>query len=126
MLTFIPLCISFIKILFMFMYLFLAVLGLHCCMEAFSSCGEQWLLLVAACGLLIAVASLAERGLLVQGFQQHTGSVVVMHGLSCPVAHGIFSDQGSNTCLLHWQVILNHWTTREAPVYFLILLNVGS
>ena len=48
MLTFIQLCISFIKISFMFIYLFLAVLGLRCCMEAFSSCGEQWLLLVAA------------------------------------------------------------------------------
>ena len=24
----------------------LCVLGLHCCMQAFSSCGEQWLLFV--------------------------------------------------------------------------------
>ena len=43
--------------------LFLAVLGLHCCARAFSSCGEQGLLFVAVCGLLIAVASLvAEHG----------------------------------------------------------------
>ena len=97
-------------------------------MEAFPSCGEQWLLLVAVCGLLATVVSLVvERGLQVHGLQQlqHMGSVVVTRRLSCPMAHGIFSDQGSNTCLLHWQVILNHWTTREAPVYFLILLNVG-
>ena len=26
------------------------------------------------------------------------------HGLSCSTAHGIFPDQGSNPCLLHWQV----------------------
>ena len=26
------------------------------------------------------------------------------HGLSCPVACGIVPDQGSNPCLLHWQV----------------------
>ena len=26
-----------------------------------------------------------------------------MHGLSCSVARGIFLDQGSNLCLLHWQ-----------------------
>ena len=33
-----------------------------------------------------------------------TGSVVVAHGLSCPVACAIFPDQGSNPCLLHCQV----------------------
>ena len=26
------------------------------------------------------------------------------HGLSCPVACGIFPEQGSNPCLLDWQV----------------------
>ena len=30
-------------------------------------------------------------------------SVVVVHGLSCSMACGIFPDQGSNPCLLHWQ-----------------------
>ena len=40
-----------------FIYLFLAVLGLHCCVRAFSSCGRG-LLLVVVHGLLIAVASL--------------------------------------------------------------------
>ena len=30
-------------------------------------------------------------------------SVVVVHGLSCPTPCGIFPDQGSNPCLLHWQ-----------------------
>ena len=25
------------------------------------------------------------------------------HGFSCPAACGIFPDQGSNSCLLHWQ-----------------------
>ena len=33
------------------------MLGLYCCMWAFSSCGEQGLLFVAVHGLLIAVAS---------------------------------------------------------------------
>ena len=43
---------------------FLAVLGLHFCVLAFSSCGEQRLLFVVAHTLLIAVASLvAEHGL---------------------------------------------------------------
>ena len=46
------------------LYLFMAVLGLHCSTQAFSSCGEWWLLFVAVCGLLNAVAS----------FLQSTGS----------------------------------------------------
>ena len=44
--------------------LFLAVLGLHCCVRAFSSCSEWGLLFVSVQGLLIAVVSLvAEHGL---------------------------------------------------------------
>ena len=42
----------------LFVCLFLAALGLRCCVRAFSSCGEQGLLFVAARRLLIAVASL--------------------------------------------------------------------
>ena len=54
----------FIFTYYLFIYLFLAALGLRCCMRAFSSCGEQGLLFVAVRGLLIAVASLvAEHGL---------------------------------------------------------------
>ena len=44
-----------------FIYVFLAVVGLHCCGWAFSSCGEQGLLFVAVHRLLIAVASLVEE-----------------------------------------------------------------
>ena len=47
-----------------FLSFFLAVLGLRCCTQAFSSCGEQGLLFVAVHRLLIVVASLvAELGL---------------------------------------------------------------
>ena len=47
-----------------FIYLFLAALGLCCCMQAFSSCSEQGLLFFAVPRLLTAVASLvAEHGL---------------------------------------------------------------
>ena len=43
--------------IYLFIYLFLAALGLCCCAGAFSSCGEQH-------GLLLAVACLvAEHGL---------------------------------------------------------------
>ena len=48
----------------LFIYLFLAALGLCCCTRAFSSCGERGLLFVVVHGLLNVVASLAaERGL---------------------------------------------------------------
>ena len=42
---------------YLFIYL-LAALGLRCCEQAFSSCGERGLLFVGVCGLLIIVASL--------------------------------------------------------------------
>ena len=34
-----------------------------------------------------------------------------MHGLSCSAACGIFLEQGSNSCLLHWQA----GSTTEPP-----------
>ena len=53
--------ISFFKNLF---YLFLAALGLRCCVLAFSSCSEWGLFFVAVRGLLIAVVSLVvEHGI---------------------------------------------------------------
>ena len=35
---------------------------------------------------------------------RRAGSVVMAHGPSCSAACGIFPDQGSNPCPLHWQV----------------------
>ena len=50
--------------LFLLIYLFLSVLGLRCCTQAFSSCGERGLLFLAVRELLSAVASLVtEHGL---------------------------------------------------------------
>ena len=50
--------INFILCIYLFI---LAVLGLHCCAWAFSSCSEQGLLFVAVHRLLIAVASLVAE-----------------------------------------------------------------
>ena len=52
----------FLKIIFFIIYLFLAVLGLHCYIWAFSSCGEWGLHFVVVCGLLTVVASLVVHG----------------------------------------------------------------
>ena len=61
---------TFILKIYLFIYLFLAALGLRCCTRAFSSCGERGLLFLAVRGILIAVASLvAEHGLWALGLQ---------------------------------------------------------
>ena len=44
--------------------LFLAALGLCCCVRAFSSCGERGLLFIVVRGLLIVVASLVAEHVL--------------------------------------------------------------
>ena len=93
-----------------FIYLFLAALGLRCCARAFSSCGEQGLLLPQCTGFslqwLLLLQSMGSRragSVVVALGLQSTGSVVVVHGLSCSAACGILPDQGSNPCPLHWQ-----------------------
>ena len=44
-------------------FLFLAVLGLHCCVGFFSSCGDLGYSLVVGHGLLIAVACCGTQAL---------------------------------------------------------------
>ena len=79
-------------------YLFLAALGLHRYTQVSSSCDRQGSSLAVAHRLLTAVASpVAEHRV------ESEGSAVVAHGLRCPVACGIFPDQGSNPCPLNWQ-----------------------
>ena len=52
------------KFIYLFIYLFMAVLGLRCFTWAFSSCGERGLLFIVVRRLLIVVASLVvEQGL---------------------------------------------------------------
>ena len=99
------------KIYIIYLFIFdCAVSSLLC--GLFSSCSEQRLPLVALCMLLVAVASLAaehclqsaESSVVAAPRALRTGSVVVGYGLTCSLACGIFPDQGSNLCPLHWQV----------------------
>ena len=48
-------------VFFFLIYLFLAALGLCCCMWALSSCSDWGLLFFAVCMLLTAVASLVAE-----------------------------------------------------------------
>ena len=67
----------------------------------------QGLSLVAASGghssSRCAGLSLSRPLLLWSTGSRRAGSVVVAHGRSCSAACGIFPDQGSNPCPLHWQ-----------------------
>ena len=80
-----------------FIYLFLAALGLHCA-RAFSSCGEGATLRCSArashCGGFSCCGAWALGA---------RASVVVAHRLSCSMACGIFPDKGLNPCPLRWQ-----------------------
>ena len=87
-----------LNLFYLFIYLFLAVLGLRF---------VRGLSLVAASGghssSRCAGLSLS-RPLLLRGTgSRRAGSAAVAHGPSCSVACGIFPDQGWNPCLLHWQ-----------------------
>ena len=68
--------------------LFLAVLGLPCCAQAFSS--GSW-------------ASHYSGFSCWGAWTPGVGSVVWGHGLSCPAACGIFLERGSSPSPSHWQ-----------------------
>ena len=56
---------------------------------------------------------------------RHTGSVVVVHGLSCSATCGIFPDQGSNPCPLHWQAD-SYPLCHQGSLTFLTLLSASA
>ena len=62
---------------------------------------------------------LLSRPLLLQSTgSRRAGSVVVAHGPSCSAACGIFPDQGSNPCPLHWQEDSQPLRHQGSPEYF--------
>ena len=107
--------INFILLLLflLFTYVFLVALGLCCCAQAFTSCGEQGRLTSGA-ALPCVVAEHRLQAHRLQQLQhagsvvaapglQSTGSIVVVHGLSCSATCGIFLYPRMNPRLLHWQ-----------------------
>ena len=98
-------------------YLFVALLGLHCCVGFSLVVGSRGYSLVVVHGLLFIEASCGAWALRHLGFSSCSSWTlehrlkVVMQGLSCSVACGIFMGQGSNMCFLHWQansLLLSH------------------
>ena len=65
--------------------------------------------------------SLSQPLLLRSTDSRRTGSVIVAHGPSCPTAYGIFPDQGSNPCPLHWQADSQPLRHQGSPNYLVFL-----
>ena len=57
---------------------------------------------------------------------RRAGSVIVAHGLSCSVACGIFPDQGSNPCPLHWQADSQPLHHQGSPAHCLLTSKVSD
>ena len=107
----------FLFLKFLFIHLFLAVLGLCCFAQAFSSCDRRGI--VFCCGAPASRCSGFSRcRTWAPGTQ---ASVVEVHGLNCPAACEVFLHQGSNpchvACIGRW--ILIHCDTSEVPKQFL-------
>ena len=69
--------------------------------------------------------SLSRPLLLRSTGSRRAGSVVVAHGPSCSVACGIFPDQGSNPCPLHWQADSQPLRHQGSPILFFSYLFHG-
>ena len=103
-----PIYIAYLAISFIFkIYLFLAALGLCGYMQSFSSCSSGGHSLLRCMGFSMWWLFLL----------QHKGSVVVVHRLSCSMACGIFLDQGSNPCPLHFQIDSYPLDQQGSPKY---------
>ena len=60
------------------------------------------------------------------GLRAQAGSIVMAHGLSCSTVCGIFRDQESNLCLLHWQMdslLLSHQGRPQSKDFSLDVLS---
>ena len=66
--------------------------------------------------------SLSRLLLLRSTGSRRTGSVIVAHGPSCSTACGIFPDQGSNLCPLHWQADSQPLRHQGSPTFFFYIL----
>ena len=70
--------------------------------------------------------SLSRPLLLWSTGSRRAGSAIVAHGPSCSMACGIFPDQGSNACPLHWQADsqpLRHQGSPDANILIYVLTN---
>ena len=67
--------------------------------------------------------SLSQPLLLQSTGSRRAGSAVVANGPSCSVACGIFPDQGSNPCPLHWQADSQPLRHEGSPQLHILKMN---
>ena len=112
----------------LFIHLFMAVLGLHCCVGFSLVAARRNYSLVSVSRLLTAVASLVVEHCFsttraaVPRLSLHSSCGTWAYLLCCSPPRGIFLGQGSNLCLLHWQVAsypLNHQGSPRSFSYFI-------
>ena len=102
-------------ILFLFMYVCMAVLGLCFCARAFSSCGKQGPLFIAVCGPLTIAASRCRAQAPDAQAQQ-----LWLTGRAAPRHVGASQTRARTRVLCTGRQILNHCATREAPLYIFL------
>ena len=113
----------------MFFLFFLFLKGMHIFIYLFIYLWLFWVF-VSVQGLSLVAASgghsssrcvgrSVSRPLLLRSTgSRRAGSVVVAHGPSCSTACGIFPDQGSNPCPLHWQADSQPLRHQGSPMMF--------
>ena len=111
---------------YLFIYLFIYFNFWLC--WVFISVSVRGLSLVVASGghssSRCAGLSLSRPLLLRSTGSTRAGSVVVAHGPTCSAACGIFPDQGSNPCPLHWQADSQPLRHQGSPLgIFNVILN---
>ena len=100
---------NYLGVVVFYLFFIFGCAGSPSLLGPFSSCGER--VLRSSCDAQASYCSgfsyWGARALELKDFSncslQSTGLVIVAHGPSCSEACGIFPDQESNTCLLHWQ-----------------------
>ena len=70
--------------------------------------------------------SLSRPVLLRSTGSRRAGSVIVAHGPSCSTACGIFPDQDSNPCPLHWQADSQPLRHQGSPTKFFNFVEVHN
>ena len=68
--------------------------------------------------------SLSRPLLLWSTGSRRAGSVVVAHGPGCSAAGGIFPDQGSNPCPLHWQADSQPLRHQGSPIQLFLFISL--
>ena len=110
----------------------LAVLGPHCCTQAFSSCGAQAPACsgFSCCGAWVlghaGFSSCSKWAQQLWFSRSRMHSVAVMHRLSCSVACGTFPVRGSNWCPLYCKVDSQPMDHQGSPPCTYVMYYLGG